>query len=122
MRSVSSKDKNGDKNYEKQPQFHQTQLQRPLSENSNGHSSNEGNSSRSMEIETLKIPKGLLKRIDHSLRAKNMGKPVEEGEECSLEDQVQLMESNGSSLNDAVDLAKAGMQVDQGGDVPLPPC
>ena len=66
-RSVSSRDKNDDKNYEKQPQFCQTQVQWPLLENSNGHSSSEGNSSCSMEIETLEIPKGLLQRIDHSL-------------------------------------------------------
>ena len=113
---------NGDKNHEMQPQSRQTQVRRPLSENSNSHSSSEGNSSCNMETETLEIPKGLLKRFDPSLRAENMGKPDEEGDERFLEDQLQLMESNGSGLNDAVDLAEAGMQVDQGGDVSLPPC
>ena len=122
MRSSYYGVKNNDKNHEMQPQSHQTQVRRPLSENSNDHSSNEGNSSCNMEIKTLEIPKGLLKRIDPSFRAENMGKPVEEGDERFLEDQLQLMESNGSCLNDAVDSAEAGMQLDQGGDVSLPPC
>ena len=104
---------NSDKNHEMQPQSRQTQVRRPLSENSNNHSSSEGNSSCNMETETLEIPKGLLKRIDPSLRAENMWKPDEEGDERFLEDQLQLMESNGSCLNDAVDSAKAGMQLDQ---------
>ena len=51
-----------------------------------------------------------------------MGKPNEEGKDCSLEDQDQLMESNETSLNDVVESAKAGMQVDQVGDVLLPLC
>ena len=75
-----------------------------------------------METETLEIPKGLLKRIDPSLRAENMGKPVEEEDERFLEDQLQLMESNGSCLNDVVDSVEASLQLDQGGDVSLPPC
>lgn len=66
-----------------------------------------------METETLEIPKGLLKRIDPSLEAKKMGKPDEEGEECTLEDRDQLIESNGICLKDAMESAEAGTQVDQ---------
>ena len=122
MRSGYSEVKNDDKNHEMQPRSRQTQVQWPLSENSNDHSSSEGNSSCNMETETLEIPKGLLKRIDPSLRAENMGKPVEEEDERFLEDQLQLMESNGSCLNDVVDSMEASLQLDQGGDVSLPPC
>jgi len=69
----------------------------------------------------LKFPKGYSRELIIPSELRIWESQLRK-EECSSEDQVQLMESNGSSLNDAMDSVKAGMQVDQGGDVPLPPC
>ena len=67
MRRAPTVDKNSYKIFEKKSQLGQTQERRPLSKIFNCHSASEGNTSCSMEIETLEIPKSLLKRIDPSL-------------------------------------------------------